>query len=410
MKIPFLELSFFEALIFVGLASSTAYYLVMLYGAHDFFRRYRPAPGVDAEPPVTLLRPLQGADPWLYDNLASLCRQRYRTFQLVCGVADASDPAVVVVRKLQADFPQVDIELVVDSHIYGSNYKVSNLQNMYRRAKHDLLVLADSDIRVEPDYLKKIVAQLLGSRAGLVTCLYRAVNTGGLPSLVESLFVNTDFCGMVLVARKVEHLSYAFGATIGVRREVLEKIGGFLAIADYLADDYQLGRHVYEQGYEVLLSDEIVDTVVAVPDWRTLFEHQLRWARTYRTCRPLGYFGTIFTHGTLWALAGLVYYGPTTVTGLIALALLALRYTCAAVVCRSYLRSDITLAQLGLVWIKDLFGSLVWFLAFAVDTVWWSGRRFRVFSDGRMVDLTPGAHPVETLPTRSPAVFPQHKR
>jgi ceramide glucosyltransferase len=409
MTIPFLHVSVAQALLIVGLVASTGYYLVMLYGTYDFFRRYKRYPLAEHEPPVTFLKPLKGAEPSLRENLESLCRQQYGTFQVLCGVADPNDPAIAVVRKLQAEHPDLDIELVVDPHLYGSNDKISNLHNMYRRAKHDIIIVADSDIRVRPDYLRKIVAQVLNPRTGLVTCLYRAVNTGGIPSLLESMFVNTDFCGMVLVARKVERPSYAFGATIAMRREVLDQVGGFLPLVNYLADDYQLGNRISALGYNLVLSDEIVETVVAVDGWRTLLQHQVRWARTYRACRATGYFTTIITHGTLWALVNLVYQGFSPAGWLVAAGVLGLRYACAGFLCWPYLGSDTRPHQLAILWLKDLLVSCVWFLAFASDTVWWSGRRFRILSNGEMTDLTPGASPVESWRPHPISALPQRK-
>jgi len=396
MMIPLLDVSVFEGILLAGLVMSASYYLIVLYGTYDFFRRRNAAPPLDEEPPVTVLKPLMGSDRHLYENLASVCRQRYSRFQLVCGVADPRDPAVEIVRRLRAEYPEVDIDLVVDPRVYGSNYKVSNLHNMYRHAKHDIIVIADSDIRVGPHYLRRLVAQVVRPRTGLVTCLYRAANTDGIPSLIESLFVNTDFCAMVLVARKVERPSYAFGATIAMRREVLEEAGGFLPLASYLADDYQLGNRVAALGYDLVLSDEVVETVISVDDWHTLFEHQIRWARTYRTCRQTGYFYTIFTHGTLWALLNLVYQGFSPGGWFVAGGVLGLRYLCAGLLCWPCLRTDTRSNELAAVCLKDLFVSAIWFLAFTGKTVAWSGRRFRILSNGEMTDLTPGAPMAET--------------
>jgi ceramide glucosyltransferase len=293
-----------------GLIGSTIYCLVMLYSARRFFRPSA-RPRDSRLPGVTVLKPLKGLDHELYENLASLCRQDYGTFQIVCGVAAPNDPAVPVVRRLQAEFPAVDIELVIDARLYGTNHKVSNLHNMYPRAKHEVIVIADSDIRVRRDYLRRLVERLDGPRVGLVTCLYRAVGNPGLPTLLELLSINTDWCHMVLVARVVEPPTYAFGATIAMRRTVLEEIGGFLPIADHLADDYQLGQRVVARGYECVLAEQVVDTVIAVGSWRRLFQHQLRWARTYRICRPGGYFASIMTHATLWAVLSLISHGVT---------------------------------------------------------------------------------------------------
>lgn len=384
-----LEVSWLQFLIIAGMGIAALYSLFGIYATCAAFRgRPSPPPAPDG-PGVSVLKPLKGADPYLYDNLASLCRQHYGTYQIVCGVAEAGDPAISVVHRLQQDHPEIDITLVVDPRLHGTNYKVSNLENMVAHAKHEFLVIADSDIRVPPDHLARLVGSLQDPGVGIVTCLYRAINAGGLPSLVESLFINTDFCAMTLVARKIEPTRYAFGATIAMRRQILEEIGGFLAIANHLADDYQLGNLVAARGHRVVLADHLVDTIITVDSWRTLFRHQLRWARTYRVCRPKGYFGTIVTHSTLWATLNLLYHGATAVSMPASLGLLGLRYAWAALLSWSYLRSDIRPQELALLAPKDLFVSLIWLLAFGGDTVWWSGRRFRVFADGQMTDITP---------------------
>jgi ceramide glucosyltransferase len=385
------DLTLIETLIAVGLGASTFLYLLGLRSAHEFFSRRRNgvAPAAGDLPPVTVLKPLKGVDIELYENLVSLCRQRYHRFQILLGVADPADPAVLLARRLQQEYPDVDIELVVDSRVYGSNYKVSNLHNTVQRAKHDVIVLGDSDIRVGPDYLRRVVAPLSDPRVGLTTCLYRAVNRGGLPTLIESLFIHTDFDALVMVARKIEKSTYAFGATIALRREVLDEIGGFLPLANYLADDYQLGNRIAARGYELALSHEIVETVIGLGGWRRLFDHQLRWARTYRISRPGGYFGSILTHGTFWALLNVLYHHFSPLSCLISLAALSVRYFWAGAMTWRYLRADTSPLAMLLVAPKDLFVSLVWFLAFAGNTVAWSGRRFRVLRGGEMVDLSP---------------------
>lgn len=379
-----------EGLLLIALGVSSACYLIGLYSGYEFFRRRPPAtPSRGKAPGVSVLKPLKGVDVGLYENLVSLCRQDYPGFQLIFGVADPDDPAISIVRRVQREHPGVAIELVIDGRVYGTNYKVSNLYNMYRRAKHDIIVIADSDIRVRPSYLRHLVAGLQDHRVGLVTCLYRAVNTGGWPTTIEALFINTDFAGLVMLARKVERATYAFGATIAIRREVLEEIGGFLPIANFLADDYQIGYRVALRGYELALSQEVVETVIAVPTWRRLLDHQLRWARTYRISRPGGYFGSILTHGTFWAVVNVLYHQFSPLSCLASLGVLGLRYLYAAALARWWLRSETGLGELLLVAPKDLFITAVWLLAFLGDTVSWSGRRFRVLRNGEMIDVSP---------------------
>lgn len=379
---------FAQSVILIGLLTSTGYCMVMLYSAHTFFTRRLEEDSADKGPAVTVLKPLKGLEPQLYQNLRTLCEQDYERFQLIFGIADAADPAAAVVLQLKQEYPAIDIELVVDGRVHGSNHKVSNLHNMYARAKHEVIVIADSDIRVPRLYLRELVRHLRDPGVGLVTSMYRASSTGGLPGLVESLCINTDWCHMVLVARVAEKLTYAFGATIALRRSVLDEIGGFLPIADYLADDYQLGQRVAARGYRLALSNQVLETVIGVRDSRELLEHQLRWARTYRVCRPRGYFGSIFTHTTLWSLANVLFHGFTLGSCLVSGALLGLRYLSAALLSWRYLGADTTAAQLLLVPVKDLFVSLLWVLAFTGNTVTWSGRRFRVQRDGRMVDIS----------------------
>ena len=382
----------------LGLIASGIFYAVEIWSAYQFFRP-RPATQPPFRPPITVLKPLKGVDFELYENLATFCRQIYPEFEIICGVADPADPAIEVVRRLQRDFPKVSLSLVVDSRVYGTNYKVSNLHNMYQHAKHDVIVLADSDIRVGPEYLAHVVEPLRNRQVGVSTCLYRAVSTGGVPTLIESLFINTDFANLVMLARKVERASYAFGATIAMRREVLEEIGGFLPIANLLADDYEIGYRAFQRGYVNELSTEVVDTVLSVGSWRRLYDHQLRWARTYRINRPGGYFGSILTHGTFWALLNVLYNGFSPASCAVSGLLLALRYVAAGRMAWTHLKTDHGYAALALVAPKDLFVTAVWFAAFAGNTVVWSGHRFAVDRAGAMQDLT--ATPTMATPDSS---------
>jgi len=402
-----LSVGLWQLPIALGLIASAIFYVIEIWSAAQFFRprtELRPP----FQPPVTVLKPLKGIDVELYENLATFCRQIYPEFEIICGVADSADPAIEVVRRLQRDFPQVALSLVVDSRVYGTNYKVSNLHNMYRHAKHDVIVLADSDIRVGPEYLAHVVEPLRNNTVGVSTCLYRAVNTGGLPTLIESLFINTDFANLVMLARKVETASYAFGATIAMRREVLEEIGGFLPIANLLADDYEIGYRAFQRGYVNELSTEVVDTVLSVGTWRRLYDHQLRWARTYRVNRPGGYFGSILTHGTFWALLNVIANGFSPLSCAVSGTLLALRYVAAARMAWVHLKTDHSLAALALVAPKDLFVTAVWFAAFAGNTVVWSGHRFEVNRGGEMLDLT--ATPTMATPEAAEAASDNRQR
>jgi len=380
-----------QAVIGLGLAVSAWYYCMTYVGARLLFRKPASSmPGESELPGITVLKPLKGLEADLLQNLATFCRQDYPSFQVVFGVADADDPAIPVVRQLQAEFPHVRIDLVIDGRIHGTNYKVSNLHNMDKASLHDVIVIADSDIRVAPDYLRRLAQELADPSVGVVTCLYRAVNTGGLPTLLESLFINVDFGPSILVARLVEKTRYAFGATMALRRKVLNEIGGLLSVGNCLADDYFIGNRAEARGYRIAISNMVVETVLAVGSWKRLLDHQLRWARTYRSVRRGGYFALILTHGTLWALLNLLWNGFGPWSWVVAGALLTLRLATAKVVAGRYLGAPLTWPETFAVLLKDVLGSSVWFLAFLGDAVQWSGHAFRVQSDGSMVRIDSG--------------------
>src|SRR5438093_9965740 len=275
---------------------ATGFQFFQVAAAWRFLRRARRGKWHGTLPPVTVLKPLKGPGVELYENLASFCRQSYPSYQIVFGVADAHDPAVAVVQRLRRDFPEHDTVLAVGSG-RGTNRKVANLEHMMPHARHDVLVMSDSDIRVGADYLRTMVGPLADPAVGLTTCLYRGRGTFGLPSIIESLFINTDFVPNALVAQWVQPFRYAFGASIAVKRAALERIGGFASFADYLADDYQLGRRVADAGYRLVLLPYVVATILDSVTLRHVLRHPVRWARTYRVCQPVGWFFSVVADG-----------------------------------------------------------------------------------------------------------------
>ena len=380
-------------------AVATGYQLFSLACAWLFARWQRrelarPRADDASLPGVTVLKPLCGAVPETWDNLANTCRLDYPKLQIVFGVAAADDPAIAIVKRLQRDFPDVDVELVVSADRIGSNAKVSNLHNMLQRAKHDVLVIADGDIRAPRDYLRVIVPYLDEPRNGVVTCLYRGVAARTLANRVEALFINTDFGPMVTVARQVERMTYAFGATICLKRSTFEQVGGFRAIADHLADDYQLGHMVVEAGYQIVLAPVVTETVLDLDSLTEVAAHQLRWARTYRICRPGGYLASVVTHSTLWATLYLLATGIS-VHGLqVFAAALAIRLLAAGCIARFVLGVRTIWRHLWLVPFKDLFISSIWVAAFLGQTVRWGGTDFVVSPDGRMIpSIEPASDP-----------------
>ena len=246
-------------------------------------------------PPVSILKPVCGLDPEMNENLRSFCDQDYPEFQVIFGLRDENDPAAPTIRKIIKDYPDRDITLVVDQSLHGNNYKVSNLINMYPHARHEILVIADDDMRVTGNYLNAVVVPLADNGTGVVTCLYSGSPGGGIMSALNAMFVNEWFLPSALISHALKNNNFCFGATMVIKRGILEQIGGLDALVDYLADDYMLGKLVAGHGYKIKLSHFIVKNIIQEPDFRSMLSHELRWARTMRTVQPLGYIFTFLT-------------------------------------------------------------------------------------------------------------------
>src|SRR5271170_5745196 len=298
-----------------GCVSSSIYYGLCLWSAALFLRgrkadssaRATQDPLTPALPPVSILKPLKGTDPDIYESFRSHCLQDYAEYEIIFGVSDPDDPAVASVQQLQREFPGRVIQMVVSPNKLGPNVKVSNLEQMLPAARFKHLIVNDSDIRVESDYLRRVIAPLADERGGMVTCLYRGIAASTLGSRLEALGIGTDFCAGVLVARQLEGgLRFGLGSTLAFRRDDLERIGGFRSFVDFLADDYELGRRIAGLGLQVVLSDVVVETHLPAYDLRGFLSHQLRWARGVRDSRAGGYVGLVFTYGLVWALLALL--------------------------------------------------------------------------------------------------------
>jgi len=361
------------------------YTLVALIGALLRPRRALPWPGAVALPPVTILKPLFGAEPRLYECLRSFCNQAWPQLQIVFGVRDAADPAVAVVRRLQHEFPALDLTLVLDGTHHGSNAKVSNLINIMALAKHDYLVIVDSDIRVEPGYLQQVVAPLLDDTVGIVTCPYVGRPLPDLWSQLGAQFINGWFVPSVFVAALFGSRAFAFGATIALRRNVLDAIGGLPAIADQLADDYRLGELTRERGLRTVLSHVVVETVVEERSLADLLEHELRWLRTIKTVRPVGYSLAFVTFALPVALIGVALAAGARVS-LLALAVTAL-LRLAMHLYWSPAGERSTWTRMWAVPLHDcaLFGVFCW--AFVGQRVNWGKARFHLAEDGSVSRL-----------------------
>ena len=376
-----------QAVAIFGCVSSSVYYVLCLISALTF-RSHRgggnsgPAP---AQPPVSILKPLKGIDPEIYESFRSHCLQNYPEYEIVFGVSDPADPAVASVERLKQEFPERAIQLVVCPNMLGPNVKVSNLERMVQTARYQYLIVNDSDIRVDPDYLQRIVAPLEDEQIGMVTCLYRGLAAPTLGSQLEALGISTDFSAGVMAARLLEGgLSFGLGSTLAFRRRDLIRIGGFKSIVDYLADDYELGHRISRLGLNVTLSDVVVETHLPAYDLGEFFAHQMRWARGVRDSRLGGYIGLAATFGLMWALLNLLLAGAALCSWITLGCVLLLRTLVALALGRSVLKDSQLPRQLWLLLLRDLIAVGVWLASFWGHTVTWRGDRFKL-RKGRLI-------------------------
>lgn len=377
----------------VGCVSSSIYYLICLWSAFVFLRERGVAPALSPAsgplPPVSILKPLKGTDPDIYKSFRSHCLQDYPEYEIVFGVSDPDDPAVTSVQQLQREFPHRRIRLVVCSNKLGANVKVSNLEQMLPAAHYQHLLVNDSDIHVENDYLRRVVAPLADLHVGMVTCLYRGVAASTFGSQLESLGISTDFCAGVLVARQLEGgLRFGLGSTLAFRRTELERIGGFRSIVDFLADDYELGRRIADLGLQVVLADTVVETHLPAYDLRGFWAHQLRWARGVRDSRAGGYLGLVSTYGLMWGLLTVLASGAAPWSWVVLAAIIVLRLAVALSVGLGVLRDRRLLRHLWLLPVRDLVAVVVWVASLAGHTVTWRGDRFEL-KNGRLIRIDP---------------------
>lgn len=369
--------------------SGLGYYVLVLWSVRGFQRSLRrPLPAYS--PAVSILKPVKGLDPGMYESFASHCRQRYDgDYEILFGVNSPDDPAVAAVARLQAEFPGRAIRLVLCPEVLGTNGKVSNLVQLLPHARYGHLLINDSDIQVSPEYLARVMAQFAlphraGGCVGMVTAPYRGKEHGTLGSRMEALGIATDFIPGVLTARTIEGgIHFALGSTLAISREALEAIGGLLPLADYLADDFELGLRVTQAGYEVALSSEVVETFVPAYTFREFLAHQLRWARSTRDSRKLGYAGLIFTFGLPWALLNMVASGLSLDSLAIFSLMLVARVAVALAVGLGVLEDRQVLRDLWLLLPRDVVALGVWVWSFAANDVVWRGEVFAL-KDGKL--------------------------
>ena len=372
-------------LLFASLIALT--YVAVAIGRMWRFGGREPLAGT-AGAPATILKPLCGDEPFLYENLRSFCDQEYPQFEVIFGVRDPADPAIPVVERVREEFPDLEIRLIVDDCVHGENHKASNLANMSGAAKYDLLVVADSDMRVDRGYLATVTTPLSDPRVGVVTCLYVGRPALNVWSALGAMFINEWFLPSVLVAQATTAMPLCFGSTMALRREVLDSIGGFLMLADELADDYVLGQRVAARGLRIVLSPHVVETVVAESSFRSLWWRELRWARTIRSIQPLGYALSFVTYAVPLALLHLLV-SPFRPDGWVILAAaVGLR------VSAHHAARGAFGVSAGRAWaapVRDLLSFVVWASSFCGRTVRWRGYEMVVERGGRLRTERPEA-------------------
>jgi ceramide glucosyltransferase len=365
------------ALLMVALAPF-GYYIVAIIAARRFFAKRATPPATDFTPPVSILKPIYGLDRETYENYASFCRQDYPEFEIVFCVSDDRDPAVPVIQKIIADFPKRPIRLLVGSEPLGASDKVNKLCRMMREARHEIVIVTDSDVRVDPGFLRAIAGPFRNPEVGGVTCLYRGLTDGSFAAGLEAMGNSTDFAAGVLVNWVGGKIDFMLGAVMATTKKNLAEIGGFESLVDYFCDDFELGNRIAKKGHRIELSTFPVSIVYPRESLSEAFRHQVRWNLSIRYSRPAGHLGIIFTQGLPWTiLAALV--APS--------APIALAYIAAYVVLRSEMARTVgqwgiqdraLRTKLALLPVRDAFAFVVWLASFFPQRIRWRDREFYV--------------------------------
>ena len=377
--------------LFLTLAATPfIYYLLVLFSTWKFFRgpHSRLSPDADFTPPVSNLKPLRGLDPEAYENLASYCRQDYPEYEMIFCVGDENDPSVPVLEKLKRDFPNRQIRILFGSGRKAINDKVAKLVRMVDEARHEVLVINDSDVRVEPDYLRTVVAPLRKPRVRGVTCLYVSTEDQTFTQHLQSIGMFCDFFPGIFVARQLDGIKFAFGQTIVTTRSCLKAFGGYESIENRPADDLLVGRYIAQQGYEVELLPYAVKTVPDYDSFKGLFIKRLRWLTVMRHMRPWGHIGLTFTQGLPWSLAvlltrradgiGLAYFGSY----------VAFRLAITWLVGAWGLKQHGLWKKMPLLLVWDATAFVIWLLTFGRRRIRWRNVDYRI-RDGMLVPVAP---------------------
>ncbi len=363
------------------------YYLLAIVATRRL-RKYQVLPDATDFPYMSLLKPLRGADPQLEQHLESFFVQDYPSYQLLFAVRHNTDPAVATVHELQARYPGVATRLIYTGEPPYANAKVYSMKKMSEEADADILVITDSDTSVSPDYLKHLAVAFGSPNVGAVTNLYRGVSGADLWSKLEAIGMSTEFMAGVVVANHLEGMKFTLGPSMAIRTGCLQAIGGFEAIADYLADDFVLGRRSVDAGYQVLLSTHVINHHATASGFINSFKHRLRWNRSSRFSRPSGYYGQGFTYGLAWALI-LFLIAPFWWSGSILLAVIAARLWLAYELATRLLRDHSALRRFWLIPMQDLLSFAAWIGGFLGREIVWRNERYRLLEGGRFAPVVP---------------------
>jgi ceramide glucosyltransferase len=381
-----------EALMVLTLAPF-AYYLVAIIAGERFFRSREIAHAINDAgsgftPPVSLLKPVRGLDRETYENYASFCNQDYPEFEILFCVSDRDDPAIPVIEKLIGDFPARSIRLLIGAPAVGASDKVNKLCRMVGEARHEIIVITDSDVRVEPGYLRAVAAPFADAKVGAVTCLYRGLTDGSLAADLEALGNSTDFAPGVLTAWLLGDVDFLLGATMATTKKHLAEIGGFESLADYFCDDYEMGNRIAARGHRVELSAFPVDIVYPRQSFLDAFRHQVRWNLSIRYSRPWGHLGMIFSYGLPWMLLGVFLAQSTLVAWAYVAAYAFLRGDVALAVGARGMSDPLVRRRIWMLPVRDAFAFVVWMASFFPQRIHWRDQQFRV-REKRLVPVSP---------------------
>jgi len=372
--------------LFTGLIIASIMYTVLsMYCVWDFFGRKKKKDYPLSPTPVSLVKPITGIDAGVKENLRSFCSQDYPIYEVLVGMCGSSGMTASGMHEFVTTCHDLGIRGIVATHDLGSNKKVSNLHGLVASARYDLLALSDSDMRVDQSYLARLVADYDSDKnIGLVTCMYKISEPVSIGATLESLSIAFDFIPSVLVARKLEGITFGLGATLLISKQALNEIGGLTAIADYLADDYQIGNRLWQLGYKIVLSDMVIENIVGPMSISDYFTHQVRWARTCRTSRPRGYAGLGITHLFALSLLFVIMNGATVFSMTLLLSAFVLRFGLAAMVYAWVIKSKRSLKWIFLLPIKDMMSFVIWLWSFMDNKVVWKGTVYRILQEGRI--------------------------